>query len=255
MDTGLDEAPNRLSADSQDRIERARVFFAHQSVGENIVDGLKSFQRDASAPSLRIVTMQESSELTGPAFIHAKLGKNGDPKGKTDAFVAALEGGLANSVDIALQKYCFVDFEANTDPRPLFEYYRDSLDRLQQEFPSLRILHVTVPIVVVQSGPRAVVKKWLGRTPDYYPENAVRERFNELMRRHYGPSGRLFDLAALEAARPGADPEPIMFQGQRLYTLLPEYSSDGGHLNREAQRRVASALVSFLASAAPSRGK
>jgi len=242
-------ASTRPSLEVVTRLGHARVFFAHQSVGQNIVEGLEALRVGTDATALRILKLEDATPDMTPAFIHARLGTNGDPKGKTDAFVAALENGLGNSVDIAFQKYCFVDFEANTDVHAVFNYYRASMERLQQRFPKLTILHVTAPIVVVQSGPRAIVKKWIGRTPDYYPENAVREQFNELMRAQYGRSGRLFDLAAIEATRPGAAPEPMMFQGRRLYTLLPEYSSDGGHLNDDAQRRVASALVSFLASA------
>jgi len=231
------------------RLARSRVFFAHQSVGQNIVAGLQRLQSESGSARIRIVELGSSPTDTAPAFIHARLGTNGDPKGKTDAFVAALENGLGGSVDVAFQKYCFVDFEAGTDVHAVFNYYRAAMDKLQQRFPKLTILHVTAPIVVVQSGPRAIVKKWIGRTPDYYPENAVREEYNQLMRAHYGKTGRLFDLAAIEASKPGATPVPIMFQGRSLYTLLPEYSSDGGHLNDDAQRRVASALESFLASA------
>jgi hypothetical protein len=244
-----DAASTRPSPELLARLARSRVFFAHQSVGQNIVEGLEGLQSASGVQSLRIAKLEESTPANAPAFIHARLGTNGDPKGKTDAFVAALENGLGNSVDIALQKYCFVDFDANTDVYAVFNYYRASMERLQQRFPKLTILHVTAPIVVVQSGPRAMVKKWIGRTPDYYPENAVREAFNELMRTHYARGGKLFDLAALEASKPGSAPEPILFQGRRLYTLLPDYSTDGGHLNDGAQRRVASALVSFLESA------
>jgi hypothetical protein len=249
MASSSESASTRPSRELLTQLGHSRVFFAHQSVGQNIVAGLEALRAGTDATALRIVELEKATPDLTPAFIHARLGTNGDPKGKTDAFVAALDSGLGNSVDIAFQKYCFVDFEANTDVHAVFDYYRASMEKLQQRFPKLTILHVTAPIVVVQSGPRAIVKTWIGRTPDYYQENAVREQFNELMRAQYGRTGRLFDLAAIEAARPGVDPEPILFQGRRLYTLLPEYSSDGGHLNDDAQRRVASALVSFLASA------
>jgi hypothetical protein len=249
MDRSSPDVASKLpSPELLAQLAHSRVFFAHQSVGQNIVEGLQGLQSAGAAP-LRIVKLEDSKPGATPAFIHARLGTNGDPKGKTDAFVATLENGLGDSVNIALQKYCFVDFEAGTDVHAVFDYYRTSMQRLQQRFPKLTILHVTSPIVVVQSGPRAIVKRWIGRTPDYYPENAVREQFNELMRAEYGRTGRLFDLAAIEASKPGAAAEPILFQGKRLYTLLPEYSTDGGHLNDGAQRRVASALVSFLASA------
>lgn len=237
-----------MSVNARDRVAHARVFFAHQSVGDNIVEGLKALQTPGEGEALHIVDLKDAASTPGPAFIHARLGENGHPGGKTDAFAAALDAGLGNSVDIALQKYCFADFDANTDVMKVFKYYKQASERIQARYPALMLLHATAPLMSVQSGPRAIVKKWIGRVPDYYPENAVRERFNHLMRQQYAGGGHLFDLAAIEASAPGRPPKPILFKGQTLYTLLPEYTTDGGHLNAAAQQRVASEFLSFLAS-------
>jgi hypothetical protein len=242
-----------LPIEASSRLADARVFFAHQSVGENIVDGLKALGSSSDAQPLKIVELQAVGNEEGPLFIHARLGQNGDPKSKTDAFVAALDAGLGASVDIAFQKYCFADFDTHTDVNAVFSYYRLATERVQKKFPALVLLHVTAPLMSVQSGPRAFVKKIIGRPPDYYLDNTVREEFNELMRREYGSSGHLFDLAAIEASRPGASAEPIFFQGRKLYSLLPEYTTDGGHLNAATQQRVAAALLSFMAPLVPKK--
>jgi hypothetical protein len=230
------------------KLEQRRIFFAHQSVGGNIMDGVAALQHEPGAPRLRVVEVKgEMPVTTSPFLAHARLGQNGDPRSKTEAFIAALEGGLGGSVDVAMQKYCFVDIEAKTDVNQLFGYYRDAMARLHREFPNLTIVHVTTPLVRVQSGPKAAIKRLLGRAPDHYEDNIARNRYNDLMRREYGSREPVFDLAAIEASRPGGSPEPFQFNGSDVFELRAEYTTDGGHLNADAQRRVAAEFLTFLA--------
>jgi hypothetical protein len=232
-------------------LSKARIFFAHQSVGGNIVDGLRRLRPASESAALRIVDWQpaQDGEKDGASafFAHARLGENGKPASKTAAFVSALESGLGNRVDIAMQKYCYVDIDTATDVASLFTSYKKAMERLQNEFPRMTLVHVTAPLMSVQSGPRAIIKKWIGRVPDYYEENIARDRFNELMRREYAGRAPLFDLAALETSRPGGIPEAVAFRNEKVYSLLPEYTYDGGHLNEAAQERIASEFVMFLA--------
>jgi hypothetical protein len=233
------------------RLGGAKVFFAHQSVGANIIEGIGRLQKERGDHSLNVIDLGATKSATGGFFAHAYLGENGNPKGKTDAFVSALEGGLGRQVDVAFQKYCFVDIDAQTDVKQLFEYYRQAMSRVHQEFPRLKLVHVTAPLVHVQSGPRAVVKRLIGRTPDHYDDKAARERFNALMRAEYKGREPLFDLAALEASRPGKTPEAFRFRGVDLYELRPEYTTDGAHLNEAAEKRVAAELLTFLSGILP----
>jgi hypothetical protein len=232
-------------------LSKARIFFAHQSVGGNIMDGLRRLRPASEPGTLRIVDWQSAAngdEDRSPAFFaHARLGENGKPASKTAAFISALESGLGNRVDIAMQKYCYVDIDTATDVAALFASYKQAMERLQNEFPRMTLVHMTAPLMSVQSGPRAIIKKWIGRVPDYYEENIARDRFNELMRREYAGRAPLFDLAALEASRPGGVPESVEFRNAKVYSLLPEYTHDGGHLNEAAQERIASEFVVFLA--------
>jgi hypothetical protein len=240
------------------RLDQSRIFFAHQSVGGNIIDGVTRIEKETSRPGVHVVDLKSEPNGTDgtPAFFaHARLGTNGDPRGKTAAFVAALEGGLGTRLDVAFQKYCFVDIDKSTDVAALFANYQRAMARLHHEFPSLTLVHVTTPLMRVQGGPRAIVKKWLGRAPDYYEDNIARGRFNELMRREYAGREPLFDLAALEASRPGGAPEAIQFGDSKVYSLRPEYTTDGGHLNEGAQRRVAGELLVFLARTVKTPGR
>jgi hypothetical protein len=241
--TSEDSAP--VTARAASEVRDARIFFSHQSVGANIIDGLTSVSRTVT-PQIRILETSSDVPETGSFFAHAKLGKNGDPKGKTDAFVAALEGPLRNRVDVAFQKYCFVDFYADSNLGDVFEHYRVAMERLHREFPSLTIVHVTTPLMIVQTGPRAWVKRMIGRVPDNYEDNVAREKYNDLLRNHYKGREPIFDLAAIETSRADGSRPSVTFRGDTVYALLPQYSSDGAHLNELGQARVAKALVSFL---------
>jgi hypothetical protein len=230
------------------RLSGARVFFAHQSVGRDILSGIAQLEHSAGGPRLAVVERAVADQSSGGGFFaHANLGQNGDPKGKTDAFAAALASGLGGQLDLAMQKYCYVDIDARTDVDALFAYYRDAMRRIQLSYPKLKLVHFTAPLVRVQAGPRAAVKKLLGRTPDFYEDNAARERFNALMRREY--ESNVFDLAAFEASQPGGRPEPILFNGDEFFQLRPQYTTDGAHLNPLGQQRVAAEFVRYLSQA------
>jgi hypothetical protein len=240
-----DDSAAPVNARAASEVRDVRIFFAHQSVGANIIEGLTNVSRTVS-PQIRILETSSDVPEAGSFFAHAKLGQNGDPKGKTNAFVAALEGPLRNRVDVAFQKYCYADFYADSNPTEVFEHYRLAMERLHREFPGLTIVHITTPLTIVQTGPKAWVKRVLGRTPDHYDDNIVREKYNELLRNHYKGKEPIFDLAAIETSRADGSRPSITFNGTPVYALLPQYSSDGAHLNESGQVRVAKALVAFL---------
>lgn len=232
------------------RLSTARVFFGHQSVGLNLLDGLRRLS-NASSDGLCLVDCGNSAESLADRrgfFAHARLGCNGSPTSKTAAFTNTLENGLAQRVDVAFHKYCYVDIERSTDVNALFGSYQAAMARLELRFPALTIVHVTTPVMAVQAGPRAIVKRLIGRAPDHYEDNVARNRFNELMRREYHGQGRLFDLAALEATPLGSVPETHKLNGEPFYSLRSEYTDDGGHLNVRAQDGIAAELARFLAA-------
>lgn len=239
---------NDVPASSVGRLAGKRVFFGHQSVGGNILAGIAELQQADARLGLRLVTADAPASLEGPFFAHAKIGANGEPVGKTDAFAALLDGPLRGKVDVAFHKYCYVDITASTNDAALFDTYRRTMARLAADHPGVTFLHVTVPLVEVQAGPKAFVKKLLGRMPDHYADNIARERFNDRMRAEYAQRG-LFDLAAIESTHDNGSRETIEFQGARSFALVPAYSADGAHLNPRGRRFVAGQLLAFLIAA------
>lgn len=219
-------------------VAQQRILFGHQSVGRNILDGV----RDLAAAAGVSIPMQESrGPAVAPGLTHFAVGSNGDPLAKISDFAAAVDGGAA--ADIALMKLCYIDFSGAQDPTQVAAAYCDTLDALRGRHAQTTFVAVTVPLTTVQGGPKALVKRMLGRTPDGQAENERRQVFNEALRARNG-AGRLFDLAAIEAGRGGK-------QGAAP-CLDPALTSDGGHLNDQGARLVAAAFVGFLAGLHPS---
>ena len=227
------------------RLKDRRIWFGHQSVGANIMEGVAALA--ASDPRFGVRVLEGEPSDSGGVFAHAPVGRNGDPGLKTDEFAARLEGGVGARVDVAFHKYCYADIVDTTDVERVFSHYRETMARLKSEFPGVTFVHVTSPVVRVQAGPRATLKKLLGQAPGRYASNFQRERFNQLMRAEYGGREPLFDLAEVESTRPDGSREAIALGSKTGFGMYPGYTDDGSHLNAEGRRRAAEALLSVLA--------
>lgn len=227
---------------------KERVYFGHQSVGRNILDGVRTVLGDHPQIPLSIHETTDPGEM-GPAVLgHSLIGRNGDPVGKADHFASLIREGIGDSVDVAMMKFCYVDFDPQTDHRSVFEEYRRRMADLRASYPDLRIVHFTVPLTSPQTGPRAWVKRIIGRPVRGYQDNRVRAGYNDVLRHEYEGKEPIFDLAALEST--GLDQEvlTVRLHGERHPVLAPEYTDDGGHLNALGQRVVAERLLLFLAN-------
>lgn len=216
-----------------------RVFFGHQSVGANIVDGVRELMEpSATCPVVGVADIPPGVE----SFLaHCLIGRNGDPASKTQAFTDIVSSGAGAAIDLALHKYCYADIDANTDARTVFARYRDAMRALAVRRPSVLLGHMTVPLVRVRTGPRAWAQQVLGRTSPRIADNANREVFNDLLRREYAGREPLFDLADLESVATGASSPKVTSR-----SLRASYTDDGGHLNALGRRHVAREFLTFL---------
>src|SRR5438105_13186603 len=82
-----------------------RIYFAHQSVGANILEGVADLARSVGAP-VRIVQAPRAADVPAGAFGHFFVPENGAPLEKLANFETALGSGAG--IDIALVKFCYV---------------------------------------------------------------------------------------------------------------------------------------------------
>jgi hypothetical protein len=164
--------------------------------------------------------------------VHSLLHDNGYPLRKLATYDAALRDGMADRVEVALLKFCYLDVTRDTDVDALFASYKATMDALQRDYPDVRFLHATVPLTTPPSGIKANLKALLRGV-----DNPNRERYNALVRATYGQED-LLDVAAVEGAAP---------DGTRQPWLYPGYSNDGSHLNGTGSALVAVELIRLLA--------
>jgi hypothetical protein len=235
-----------LRADLEELSRRA-IFFGHQSVGRNLLDGVADLARTAGVP-VRIVEAADAGAVGPGTFGHAAVGQNGDPASKLESFARALPPG--RDPDLALVKLCYVDVTASTDVPALFARWEAAIETLEAAHPHTTFVYVTVPLTTIQGGPKALAKRLLGRAPWGELENARREELNALVRDAARRRSRpLFDLAHVESTRPDGSAETFALGGKRVPALVPGYSEDGAHLVGDGRLRAARELVSVLASA------
>lgn len=226
-----------------------RVFFGHQSVGMNVLDGIPAVY---AAQGMTAPTVQQTSDPTGTGgfMAHQYVGENTKPLTKVEDFASQMRSGLADKVDVAFMKLCYVDITGATDVDALFAEYRRTLASLEADYPEVTFLHVTTPLTTESSGLKALAKRTLGRPDANAADNVARQRYNELMRQEYGDTGRLFDLAAVESTRADGTRVSGEYEGAPFYALDPALSSDGGHLNAAGASLAAADLIELVASAA-----
>lgn len=232
------------------RLADRRIFFAHQSVGSNMLSGVAELVARRPVVKLRILELAEGSVLDGPALAHAAIGANRDPSSKIKAFADRLHSGIGARADIAVLKLCYADVEAGSQPERLFDHYANIMDELARAFPRVVLGHMTVPLMAAQRGPKALAKRLLGRRPWGHEDNERRGVYNRLMREVYGRDGRLFDIAAIESRRPDGSAELVRCNGRSHQALAPCYTDDGGHLGPLGRATVGSEMLLWLAKLA-----
>ncbi len=235
-----------VSADELAAAARARVYFGHQSVGENLLDALPAVYARQNVQAPVVVDVEGAAGRSGGFLAENMIGENTKPLSKIQDFEKALRGGLGDRLDIALMKFCYLDVDRTTDVDALFADYRRAMADLQRDYPRVRFLHVTVPLTTDPTVMQRL-KGLLGR-PTSQPDNAARERYNTLVRAEYGD--RVFDLAAIQSTTPEGERVEGTVDGATYYALHGEYAADSGHFNERASVGAAGALLATIARAA-----
>ncbi len=202
-------------------VSTARVYFGHQSVGRNILDGI---------------------------LLHSRVGRNEQPATKCEDFRRILDQELRGNVDVALFKFCYVDFSDTSDVSAIFDVYARTLDELKRRYPKIVFVHVTAPLRTVDRGPGVWIRERLGRRNRGKHANVRRG----LLTKRYS-ADPVFDLAASMSTHPDGRRESFRMNGAAWHALVPDYTDDGGHLHAAGRTHVAAAFVRAIAAAVRGR--
>jgi hypothetical protein len=239
-----------ITTDDLAKVSRTKVFFGHQSVGMNVLDGVPGVYatRGMAAPTIELGATRPGKD--GGFVDHAFIGENEKPLLKIQDFDAKIRSGIGQQVDVTMMKLCYIDIRSNTDVGALFAICRETIAALERDFPKATFVQVTVPLMTERGQLSKLKSRLTGSSRYGSAENAARERLNALIRREYA-GGHLFDLAAIESTAPDGSRAIGTHKGQRYYRLYDGYASDSGHLNGEGARVAATAWLRAIAQASP----
>lgn len=226
------------------KLTSKKIYFGHQSVGYNMVDGMEMILKENPNIKLNIKKGNNINLFDKPVFAHDNNGTNRDPKSKIDAFYNLMEQGLGDQVDIAGFKFCYVDFNERPNYLEVFNHYKKRINEISIKYPEVKIIHFTVPIMSLRSGPKALIKNIFRKNPRIRDNNVINE-FNELLRKEYKDQ-LIFDLEYFESTYPDGTREFQESNGKIVYNMIPAYTYDGGHLSNKGKITVSSQFFIFL---------
>ena len=223
-----------------------RIFFGHQSVGANIVEGIHDLLKHHKEIPFTMVRLSDSNKTTTSFFCEANVGYNTNYESKCNGFVDVVEHTFAGNVDIAIFKFFYIDISHTTDIHQMLTYYKVTIDSLKERCPRTTFVYVTDPLVYQKPWWKRVIL-WVLQKDDYSVEDNIRRNeFNRLLLQQFAGKP-VFDLAAVESTYPDGSKESFNFNGNTYDALVPMYTDDGGHLNRLGRIVVARSMIKMLA--------
>jgi hypothetical protein len=226
-----------------EKLSQMKIFFGHQSVGFNIIDGIKDLIEEYPKVKLNIVETSDINDLNSGVFAHSKVGKNTDPKSKIDSFSKFINNGIGSVADVVALKFCYLDITENTNITKIMIEYKTKINKIKEEHPKIRIIHFTVPLTVIQTGWKASIKKIIGKSIGGVSDNIKRYEYNELLYKEYEGVDSIFDIAKFESTFDEGIRCKFEKEGKIYYSLVPIYSDDGKHLNELGRKKIAEQLL------------
>jgi hypothetical protein len=202
--------------------------------------------RENLSIKLNIVKTANTSDFNNGVFAHSPIGNNKQPQSKVDAFVDKIKNGIGEKADAAALKFCYIDFHGQTDSAMVFEGYQNGIEDIKKKYPSLKVIHMTVPLLKIQSGPKAWIKMIIGKPLKGVNDNIKRLEYNALLMKTFGGTDPIFDISEAESTYPDGKRETFNKGGKTYYAMVPSYTNDGGHLNETGKRAVAEKFLLFL---------
>ena len=245
-ETGNEKSIGEIPELEWSQLLSKKIFFAHQSVGDNIIQGIIDLQKDYPWLKFNIIETQNQKDFSDPFFSHAKVGINENPGSKVEEFKEMLESDLMGHADVAALKLCYIDFNKNTDVLKVFNKYKQAVDSIREKNPEVLIIHFTAPLTTIQTGIKAWVKKIIGKPLDGVKSNIARNQYNELILKEFSGKDVIFDVAKFESTLPDGGRVEFHDAGKTYYSLANIYTYDGGHLNKEGRKYIAEKFLLLL---------
>lgn len=210
-------------------IGQLKWYFAHASVGGNMIEGLADLH--SSSPgfyTLSSASAGASPSGVTPAGVVAEYNR-GNPgwQAKVDTFQTCVSNGWrCPQVNLVLNKFCYIDQTAD------LAYYLRSMTNLEAAFPETVFVHMTLPLMTSEDN-----------------DNYLRNVFNDGLRSWVRTNSRvLYDIADIEAHDNNGVVCTFVFNSRVCQKMYSAWSSDGGHLNADGRQLVARGFYALSAA-------
>jgi hypothetical protein len=214
------QAVTGYSQSLMNEIGQLKWYFAHASVGGNMMNGIYDL-RTMNSSFYQLQSVSEdgtppASTQTGAIYEHNR----GNPgwQAKFDQFQICVSNGWRFPlVNLAMNKLCYIDPAANLN------YYLNSMTGLEAAYPETVFVYVTIPLTTATDN-----------------DNYLRSLFNDGVRDWVRTNNRvLFDIADMEAHDTNGVRCTFTYNSRVCERLCDAYTSDGGHLNSAGAQLVA----------------
>jgi hypothetical protein len=211
-----------------DEVAQLRIFFAHASVGANILQGLNALNSSdpAKYPLVQVSSTGTPPTTTTKGNIYEYARGNPSWRVKITDFETFLKNGWNSpNLDIVMNKFCYIDQDAD------WTAYRDSMANLENIYPTTKLIYWTMPLTTASNS-----------------DAIRRSQFNQNLRNWISTQNNkiLFDIADIEAWSPDGSKQEFTVKGVSYQILFDGFSNDGGHLNENGMRRMAIGLYSLF---------
>ncbi len=218
---------------TMDAIAQSNWYFAHASVGGNMMHGVALLHADQ--PTFYRLVADDAHGgtppvTTVPGRIYGNYRGNPwwtDKISWFESFVGA--GWRAPKVTFVANKFCWIDQEAD------LQAYLDSMTSLEAANPGTRFVYMTMPVTVEEDA-----------------NNTKRNVFNDDLRAWAQANNKLlFDVASIESHAPDGTPQTYTDNGrtgQKFYSGYQVGEWDVGHLNDPGSKAVALGFYAIAAS-------
>jgi hypothetical protein len=235
-----------IPASGWENLAKKHIYFGHQSVGADIINGIRDLMSEHPEIKLNLVETENPEAFSVPIFAHSRIGRNTDPDSKCEAFSRIIDSGVGARVDMAVLKFCYIDVTADTDIQKTASNYSSTLQRLKAKYPNAAFAAMTVPLQSRKTGIRTLIKSVFGVKRIWeYEDNVRRGQFNELLEAKASLIP-IFDIARAESTTLAGMRESFGNNSDTDYSLVPAYTSDGGHLNSLGRKVIAEQFLIFL---------
>ena len=216
-----------------DKARQLKILFCHASVGGTIMNGMTGRQGLANQNPQRyqINTQQDAAAAWFDAndgivnISHTGWPLHGNKILGFDNHIRNL--GYGTRVTVAFMKYCYIDFQPNTNVSQRWDEYRNTMEALETDYPNITFVWLTTALHNTGDG------------------GDKREQFNNMLRQYCLDNGKvLYDVAAIESHDLEGN---LCFDDFGNEVIYAGYATDGGHPTGVGQIRLASALWWLLA--------